>query len=232
MKITDIKQGVRNPDRVNISVDGKYRFSLDIFQVGELGIKIGKEYTEDELIEIESESQFGKLYARALEYCLMRPHSAKEVRDYLWRKTRTKKVLQSRNRGRTTSMTDSDAGARAVIEIPGVSQVNAERTFNRLVERGYINDEKFARWWVENRNQTKGSSLRKLRNELRVKGVESSIIDAVLADSARSDDDELAKVIAKKAGRYDDEQKLIAYLARQGFSYDDIRRALSSRNDQ
>lgn len=61
-------------------VDGVFRFSLDIFQVSDIGIKVGKEYTDDELAKLESESQFGKLYARTLEYCLMRPHSAREVR--------------------------------------------------------------------------------------------------------------------------------------------------------
>ena len=71
MKITDISLQARNPDRVNVSVDGKYRFSLDILQVTELGIKIGREYSEEELVELENESQFGKLYARALEYTMM-----------------------------------------------------------------------------------------------------------------------------------------------------------------
>jgi regulatory protein len=37
---------------------------------------------------------------------------------------------------------------------------------------------------------------------------------------------ELQKIIAKKRSRYDDEQKFMAYLARQGFSYDDIKEAL------
>lgn len=213
MKITDISSQVRNPDRVNISVDGKYRFSLDIFQVGDLGIKIGKEFTEDELVELENESQFGKLYARALEYCLMRPHSAKEVRDYLWRKTRTTK-----HRSQKTGQ---------IIEREGVSQTIADRVYDRLVEKGYIDDEKFTRFWVENRNVTKGSSARKLIAELRAKGIEQSIIDDMLAESGRSDDDELKKVLAKKRPKYDDETKLIAYLARQGFSYDDIKSALS-----
>jgi regulatory protein len=213
MKITDISSQVRNPDRVNISVDGKYRFSLDIFQLSELGVKIGKEYTDQELVELETESQFGKLYGRALEYCLMRPHSAKEVRDYLWRKTRTTK---QRNK-KTGEITDRE----------GVSQAVADRVYARLVDKGYIDDEKFTRFWVENRNLTKGSSKRKLIAELRLKGVEQSIIDLVLSDSDRSDDDELRKVLAKKSSKYDDEQKLIAYLARQGFMYDDIKAALS-----
>lgn len=212
MKITNISVQAKNADRVNISVDGKYRLSLDIYQVGELGLKVGKEYTEEELVAIENESQFGKLYGRALEYCLMRPHSAREVKEYLWRKTRTMKY-KSRD--------------GQIKEREGVSRSNAERVFDRLVARGYVDDEKFARYWVENRNQTKGTSLRKLTAELRSKGVESAIIESVFSVSDRSDDDELQKVIAKKRRKYDDEQKLIAYLARQGFSYDDIKTALA-----
>ena len=53
------------------------------------------------------------------------------------------------------------------------------------------------------------------------------MINQALAHSARTDKDELAKMIAKKRSRYPDEQKLIAYLLRQGFAYDDIRAALA-----
>jgi regulatory protein len=215
VKITNISTQVKNPDRVNISVDGAYRFSLDVFQVGELGVKIGREFTEAELEQIENESKFGKLYARALEYCLMRPHSAREVKDYLWRKTRATKY-KSRD--------------GQIKERLGDSTENADRVFERLVGKGYIDDEKFARFWVQNRNLTKGASQRKLTAELRAKGVESAIIEQALAEGERSDDDELRKVIAKKRKRYDDEQKLIAYLARQGFSYDDIKSALQDEN--
>jgi regulatory protein len=213
MKITNIAQAMKNHNRANISVDGSYRFSLDIFQVGEFGLKIGKEYSEEELAELETESQFGKLYGRALEYTLMRPHSAKEIRDYLWRKTRSIK-MRSRKTGE-------------VITKEGVSQLITDRVFNRLEEKGYIDDEKFARFWIENRNQTKGTSLRKLQNELRAKGVASSIIESVLSDSSRNDEDELMKVVRKKQSKYPDEQKLIQYLMRQGFRYDDIKSALS-----
>ena len=213
MKVTDISLQVKNPDRVNISVDGKYRFSLDVFQVSELGIGIGKEYSDDELLALEDESQFGKLYARALEYCLMRPHSAKELRDYLWKKTLSTRI---RNK-KTGEITIRD----------GVTINNTERVFNRLLEKGYVDDAAFARYWIENRNQVKGSSVRKLQNELRVKGVEQAVIDSALRESSRSDEDELTKVIAKKRSRYPDEQKFIQYLMRQGFRYDDIRSALS-----
>lgn len=220
MKITDLSVQARNPDRVNISVDGKYRFSLDILQVTELGIKKGNDYSEEELAEFEQESLFGKLYARALEYTMMRPHSAKEVRDYLWRKTR-ERFVKNRKTGEVSKR-------------EGVSRSIADRVYDRLVEKGYIDDEKFARYWVENRSLAKGASRRKLTSELRAKGVEQGIIDASLSSSDRSDDDELQKIIAKKQARYPDEQKFKQYLMRQGFSYDDINHALSdlARPDQ
>ena len=213
MKITDISLQVRNPDRVNVSVDGKYRFSLDILQVTELGIKIGREYSEEELVELENESQFGKLSARALEYTMMRPHSAKEVRDYLWRKTRTTRVR----------VPDSNEYR----ERPGVSQEIADRVYDRLEQKGYLNDENFARYWVENRNTRKGISKRKLIAELRTKGVDSVVIEQALQNSPREEKDDLRNILEKKRHKYDDEQKLIAYLMRQGFPYDAVRDALA-----
>ena len=72
----------------------------------------------------------------------------------------------------------------------------------------------------------KGTSRRKLQAELQAKGVASAVIAAMLEDSSRNDENELAKIIAKKRVKYPDEQKLIAYLARQGFRYDDIKSAL------
>lgn len=212
-KITALSAQVRNPDRVNVSVDGKYRFSLDIAQVADLQVKVGREITEVELAELEQESQFGKLYARALEYCLSRPHSSREVRDYLRRKTYAKKYKNSKGE---------------IKERPGVPEELATRVLTKLQQKKYVNDENFARWWVETRHQTKGASKRKLTAELYAKGIASQLIDEVLADSPRSDAVELAKIIAKKRRRYPDEQKFIAYLARQGFSYDDIKRALQA----
>jgi len=214
MKITDISLQTRDKNRVNVSVDGTYRFSLDVYQLGDLGIKVGKEYSDEELTALETESQFGKLYARTLEYCLMRPHSAKEVRDYLYRKTRTVK-LRSKKTGE-------------LYDKPGVSQEVTVRVLDRLTEKGYIDDEKFTRYWVDNRSLTKGVSKRKLIAELRSKGVEVSIIEKFLAESERTDDDEIKKIIAKKRSRYPDEQKLMLYLARQGFSFDDIKAALAA----
>ena len=95
------------------------------------------------------------------------------------------------------------------------------------VEKGYVDDEKFARYWVDNRSLRKGASKRKLSSELSAKGVERSIIERLLSESERTDEDELQKIIEKKRSKYPDDQKFMMYLARQGFSYDDIKSALS-----
>ena len=207
MKITALKAQVRDTNRVNVFVDGTYRFSLDITQVAELGIRTGKEYTEEQLVELENESQFGKVYTRALEYIFTRPRSQREMRNYLYRKTRD-----------TPTKT---GGMRK-----GVSVELTERVFDRLVDKKYLDDEKFARFWIENRNMRKGTSIRKLQSELAAKGVERAIVERMLSQGVRSDSEEIQKIIAKKAKRYNDEQKLIAYLVRQGFSFDDVKGAL------
>ena len=207
LRITALKIQARDKNRVNVFVDGRYRFSLDISQVAELGIKTGNEYDEADLVNLENESQFGKLYTRTLEYVLIRPRSQREVRDYLYRKTR-------------------DTRTKTGDIKRGVSVELTERVFQRLEQKSYIDDEKFARFWLENRNVRKGSSLRKLQAELSAKGVSRDIISQLLEQTDRSDSDEIKKILVKKAKRYDSEEKLIAYLARQGFRYDDIVNAI------
>ena len=211
-KITALKVQVRDKSRVNVFVDGKYLFSLDINQVAELGIKTGNQYSPEELADLENESQYGKLYTRSLEYAFTRPRSQREMRDYLYRKTR-------------------DSRTKEGYVKKGVSVELTVRVFDRLSEKGYVDDEKFARFWVENRNMRKGSSMRRLKSELSAKGVRADIIETVIGATDRTDIEEIQKIIVKKAKRYDDEQKLIAYLARQGFRYDDIKEALASTSE-
>lgn len=198
-KITDLKQGVRNPDRVNVYVDGKFSFSLDISQVVDFGIKIGLEVTDEQVAEFKRASEFGKLYQRALEWVLVRPRSQREVNDYLYKKIFEKKLDKN----------------------------YIDRIIEKLKDKKYLDDHKFAEYYVENRFVKKGVSLKRLKMELMKKGVSKEIIEEVLADSDRNDEEELKKMIAKKRAKYDDE-KLTAYLVRQGFQYDLVRESVRS----
>jgi regulatory protein len=142
----------------------------------------------------------------------MRLHSAKEVKDYLYKKTRPSRTKSGEIK-------------------PGVSSEITARVFDRLLEKGYINDEKFAQAWIENRFINKGVSLKKLKSELFAKGVNSLIIDQTLADSGRNDKSELQKIVIKKRSKYPDDKKFISYLVRLGFDYDDIKQVLSINDE-
>jgi regulatory protein len=62
--ITDLKQGVKNENRVNVFVNNKYSFSLDISQVVDFHLKKGLEISEEQIEEYKRASEFGKLYQR------------------------------------------------------------------------------------------------------------------------------------------------------------------------
>lgn len=230
LKITDIKQAVRNENRVNIYVNGKYSFSLDISQVVELKVKVGRELRKEEYEELKQASEFGKMYQRALEWVLMRPRSKRELRDYLLRRSK-KRAVMADNPYRKTSDSDlSDGRVSKKHEISTEMSLKlSEMVTKRLMERGYVDDVKFARYYVENRFVKKGASERRLRQELMQKGVAREIIDEVLEGSERNERDEIRKMILRKRARYDDE-KLIAYLCRQGFSYELAKEMVKEEN--
>ena len=196
LKITDLKQGLKNPERVNVYVNSKFAFSLDVSQVVELGVKVGRVIDKDELEQFKSASEFGKLYQRALEWMLLRPRSERELSDYL-----RKKVYEK-----------------------GLERGFIEDVICRLKDKGYVDDRRFSEYYVENRFVKKGISRKRLRMELMKKGICAAVVDEVL--NGRNDEDEIRKIVAKKRGKYDDE-KLTAYLCRQGFSYELVREIVS-----
>ncbi len=176
LKITDIRQAVKNENRVNVFVNSKYSFSLDISQVVDLGVKKGMAISSEQLEELKKASEFGKLYQRTLEWTLTRPHSEREVNDYLYKKVFERKLDKN----------------------------YIELIIEKLKIKKYVDDESFARWYAENRFVKKGVSRKRLRMELMKKGVASEIIDSVL--DVRNDEEEIKKIIAKKRAKYDDEK--------------------------
>jgi regulatory protein len=86
MRVTKIVEQVKNKNRVSVFVDGKYAFSLSLDQLLKFKLKVGSEIDGVELKKLKNESAEGKLKMRALEWLMIRPHSASELRDYLKRK--------------------------------------------------------------------------------------------------------------------------------------------------
>ena len=202
LTVTALKPAVRNENRVNVFLDEKFSFSLDLSQVVEFRLKVGQKLGPGELRKLQKASNFGKLYQRTLEWVLSRPHSVRETRDYLRRKKFQKPEYE-------------------------ISDEDIEAVVSRLIEKKYLDDRKFAEYFVENRSLKKGASEKRLRLELTKKGIAKEIIEEALENSPRDETTEIQKIIAKKRARYDDE-KLISYLVRQGFSYDAAKTAVES----
>lgn len=107
---------------------------------------------------------------------------------------------------------------------------------DRLADLGVLDDAAFARAWVESRDRARPRGERALRDELRIKGVDREIADAVLLERHALDDeaapDRVAaeRLIAKNArslDRIDDprrrRERAYALLARNGFDPETCR---------
>lgn len=104
-----------------------------------------------------------------------------------------------------------------------------DKTIAFLIETGFLDDQKFACWWVDSRCRANPSGPIKLKMELTQKGVSSEII----SQTTNLDYLKLAKAAAKKfAAKLADPdpkkrlQKLQNYLQRRGFTWDQISSAL------
>lgn len=202
MKITDIRQAVKNQNRVNVFVDNEYSFSLDIAQLVDFKLKIGTELSQTDVNKYQHASSYGKVYQRVLEWVLSRPRSIRETEDYLRKKQYDLKKQEDKN---------------AALENEEI-----EKIISTLISKKYLDDETYAKYYVENRFTKKGISVKRLRMELNKKGISNSIIEEVMSSGVRNDEEEIKKIIAKKRSKYDDE-KLTNYLLRQGFDYELVR---------
>ena len=225
-KITALKPGLKNKDRVNVFIDGAFAFSLDLAQVVDFKLKIGTPVSPEDRKKYESASEFGKLYASTLEWIFARPRSVKETRNHLVQKLR-RRDLDNKLREQTREKIKSDPEFRTFARekhlrthpSPLFSEEDIETVVTRLQEKGYLDDKKFAKYYIENRNIKKGISKRQLSLELSKKGIASDLISDLLSASPRSEEEEIKKVIEKKRNKKTKDQ-ILRYLISRGFSYD------------
>jgi regulatory protein len=97
----------------------------------------------------------------------------------------------------------------------------------RLQRSHLVDDQRFAKTWVDNRNEFRPRSRRALAYELREKGIDEQAIEQTLEDF-----DEL-EAAYQAASKYTQKikqlewqefrQKLYAFLSRRGFNYDTVK---------
>jgi regulatory protein len=108
--------------------------------------------------------------------------------------------------------------------------------FIKLKYFEFLDDEKFARFWIESRNLYRPKPRRVLTQELRQKGINKEIVDKILNESP-IDETQMAKnLIEKRSAHWEGipkekrGQKMLAYLVGKGFSFEIAKKALSGYN--
>jgi regulatory protein len=102
----------------------------------------------------------------------------------------------------------------------------AEAIVARLINNRLLDDLAFASAWVDNRRLLKNTSKRRLILELKQKHVPEAIISQAMNEDEADERSVLRELVEKKQARYPEKSKFMQYLARQGFSYDDIKAVL------
>lgn len=83
--VTDIRPQ-KNGKRVNVYLDGKFAFGIDLVNLISAKVKINSEFTQEEIDAIVRKAELQKVGDRLVEYATLRPRSDKEIKDYLRRK--------------------------------------------------------------------------------------------------------------------------------------------------
>lgn len=195
MRISAIERQQKRAHRVSVYVDGEFLVGLSEAALLESGIRAGQELSEQQKAELVKLANYDMARDKALNLLARRPRSEREMQVYLQHKAYDDSVINE--------------------------------LLEELRQRDHLNDAAFAEWWVQQRRLLKSISKNKLKMELRQKRITDDIIDDVLAEDATSDVETIKDLIVKKQSqsRYHDRQKLMQYLARQGFHYSDIKAA-------
>lgn len=194
--ITALEIQKRNKERVNVYLDGEYRFSVNLLDAARL--RKGQHLTDDEIVQLRAEDAVTKAVDSAVRFLAHRPRSVYEIRRNLQGKKLDEPVIDA--------------------------------AIDRLNALGYLDDEAFARYWVENRTMFKPLGPAALRFELRQKGVPETIIQTVLVNLNPAEAAYQAAASQVRRLRGSDERtfrtKISSFLQRRGFNYAVIREAV------
>ena len=228
MKITQIESAKKRVGRFNVFVDEEFALACSEADLIRLGLAVGDQLTAARLEKLLAEVTTTNLYERAVRFLAYRPRSTQELRRYLTTKRRQRKPSTRQSFPRQSFKSS-------------VSGPLIEPVFEKLRRQGYVDDVKFASWWVKQRTTGRNPrGVRLIRQELTLKGISREQIDLVLADlSGAATEEDLAKRAGERAlSRYrklssdQRKKKLTDYLARRGFSWSAIRAAIDALGEK
>ncbi|MHC1740755.1 MAG: regulatory protein RecX [Anaerolineaceae bacterium] len=198
-EITGIQAQKRNPERVNIYLDGEFAFGLS--RIVAAWLHQGQRLSEEKIAVLCNEDGDEVAYQKALLLLNRQQRTSQEIRQKL--------------------------------TIKGFSSSQIDEVLLKLERAGLVEDERFAKLWVENRNSFHPRSRRLIRLELLHKGIAEEDITNALEGSA--EDTELATQAAMQQVRKFStlewelfRKKLSAFLLRRGFSYGTVASVVRS----
>ena len=205
MVITKIEYQKKDPERVNIYVDGEFFCGISLNVLAQENLYEGLTIDEQTLDRILKEDLESRFMNRAVEYLSRTVKTEFQVRQYL-------KNLKFKKKG---------------IWFNEDIQLDWDLLFEQIIDSlkkyKYIDDEEFAHAFVQSRLNVKPRGKSVLISELLSKGVSKEIAQRVCDEEITDELDVLRNAFRK---RFKDEkfniqnQKMVGYLLRKGFSWD------------
>ena len=198
-------------EKIHLSLDGEYIATVNADYWFTCGIKSGSEVTPEQLEELLTESARRKMMNKALDLLSLRDYSRRELSDKLVTKAWEKKDQK-----------DMDLGSL---------KQQASDICDRLEELGLLNEERFARSYVDELIRRKHLSRSGLRTALIQKGVQRDIIETVLEEVDVDPVEQIRELLATKfktRDLTDEKQKTrtVNALLRLGYRYNEIHAAM------
>ena len=198
-------------EKIHLSLDGEYIATVNADYWFTCGIKSGSEVTPQQLEELLAESARRKMMNKALDLLSMRDYSRRELSDKLVTKAWEKKEQK-----------DMDLGSL---------KQQASDICDRLEELGLLNEERFARSYVDELLRRKHLSKSGLKTALIQKGVQRDIIETVLEEVDIDPVEQVRELLATKFKNRDfsDEKqktRTVNALLRLGYRYNEIHAAM------
>ncbi|MCL5435351.1 MAG: RecX family transcriptional regulator [Patescibacteria group bacterium] len=112
-----------------------------------------------------------------------------------------------------------------------VDELNSQKIIDKLKEHKFLNDEEFAKWWIEQRTLIKPRAWRIIKLELRAKGIDDDVIQNS-EFKIQNDLETAVKLAQKRLPRYKNLPKLEIYqklgrcLVSKGFDWETVKKSI------
>ncbi|MCQ4021984.1 MULTISPECIES: regulatory protein RecX [unclassified Ruminococcus] len=116
------------------------------------------------------------------------------------------------------------------------SEEASEYAADKMVELGFVDDERYARRYAEQLAEVKHMSIRGIRQKLYEKGFERELIDEVTSELELDPQDNIRALVERKYERYlKDEKgikKTVSALQRMGYCWSDINAVIEEYTEE